>query len=98
RLAAVAEVDNGEFDFSGNLPSGGPEVSVNEYPRSDGQDVLTQINDMLSEIANKQKQLSMLESVMMNHNISSESFIAGRPITDGWLSSQYGIRKDPFSG
>ena len=35
---------------------------------------------------------------MMNHNVSNASYIAGRPISEGWLSSQYGVRKDPFNG
>src|SRR5690606_5040198 len=60
--------------------------------------VMAQIDDMLAQLSNKQNQLSILESVMMNHNIKTDSFIAGRPITSGWMSSQYGIRKDPFNG
>lgn len=98
RLAQVAEVDNGEFSFDEAMPIGGPETVVTEYPTVDGRDVLQQIDDMLVQLSDKQKQLSLLEAVMMNHNINNESFIAGRPITSGWMSSQYGIRKDPFSG
>ncbi|PTC01028.1 hypothetical protein C9975_04300 [Thalassospira xiamenensis] len=98
RLAQVAEVDNGEFSFVEDMPIGGPELLVTEMPVSDGHEVMSQIDDMLVRLSDKQKQLSILESVMMNHNISDESFIAGRPITSGWMSSQYGIRKDPFNG
>lgn len=98
RLAQVAEVDNGEFSFTEDIPIGGPELMVTEMPVSDGREVMQQIDDMLVKLQDKQKQLSLLESVMMNHNISNESFIAGRPITSGWMSSQYGIRKDPFNG
>ncbi|MEX1222808.1 MAG: M23 family metallopeptidase [Idiomarina sp.] len=98
RLAQVAEVDNGEFSFTEDIPIGGPELLVSEMPVSDGREVMQQIDDMLVKLQDKQKQLSLLESVMMNHNISSDSFIAGRPITSGWMSSQYGIRKDPFNG
>ena len=34
----------------------------------------------------------------MGHHIESTSYLSGRPITKGWLSSYYGVRKDPFSG
>ncbi|MFD2631721.1 M23 family metallopeptidase [Idiomarina piscisalsi] len=98
RLAGVANLDNGEFNFQQEMPIGGPEIEVAELPHASGADVLTDIEDMLSKISDKQKQLSLLESVMMNHQLNSDAYIAGRPISDGWLSSQYGIRKDPFNG
>ena len=100
RLAAVAEVDNGEFAFQeqGLAAMGGPEASIVDAPKVDGRDVIEQIENMLGELSNRQKQLSLLESVMMSHHISAESYIAGRPIDSGWLSSQYGVRKDPFNG
>lgn len=100
RLATVAELDNGEFAFEQPLGDmiGGPEVSIADAPRVDGRDVIDQIERLMGELSNKQKQLSLLESVMMSHHISAESYIAGRPIKSGWLSSQYGIRKDPFNG
>lgn len=100
RLTAVAELDNGEFAFEQPMAEimGGPEASIVDAPRVDGRDVIDQIERLMVELSSKQKQLSLLESVMMSHHISAESYIAGRPIKSGWLSSQYGIRKDPFNG
>ncbi len=98
RLADKANLANGEFSFNSEIPLGGPETETVALPKSTGTEVLADIEQMLSKIADKQKQLSLLESVMMNHNVNNESFIAGSPITSGWLSSQYGVRKDPFSG
>ena len=42
--------------------------------------------------------MAVLESILMNTHIEEEIFISGRPIQKGWLSSYYGIRKDPFNG
>jgi len=98
RLAEKANLTNGEFDFNPDIPLGGPEATVAELPKASGSDVLGEIDRLLGHISDKQKQLSLLESVMMNHNVSNASYIAGRPISDGWLSSQYGVRKDPFNG
>jgi murein DD-endopeptidase MepM/ murein hydrolase activator NlpD len=46
----------------------------------------------------KIKQLEALESILIGLNIEQETKLAGRPVTKGWLSSYYGMRKDPFSG
>lgn len=54
RLAGVANLDNGEFNFNQELPIGGPELEVAELPHSSGTDVLTEIEDMLSQISDKQ--------------------------------------------
>lgn len=60
--------------------------------------MLANIDALFVELDEQEKQLGLLEAVMMNHNIDKQSFISGRPITSGWLSSYYGVRKDPFSG
>lgn len=98
RLAEKANLTNGEFNFNHQVPLGGPEAEVAELPKVTDSDVMAEIDSLLNHITDKQKQLSLLESVIMNHNISDASYIAGRPISDGWLSSQYGVRKDPFNG
>jgi murein DD-endopeptidase MepM/ murein hydrolase activator NlpD len=46
----------------------------------------------------KIQQLTALESLMLGLNIERESELGGRPIGKGWLSSYYGVRKDPFTG
>ncbi len=46
----------------------------------------------------KIQQLNALESILIGLNIEQESKLAGRPVDKGWLSSYYGIRKDPFTG
>ena len=40
----------------------------------------------------------MLESVSFGHHIENTRYLSGRPITKGWLSSYFGLRKDPFNG
>lgn len=98
RLAEVAQIEPGEFNFSQPMPVGGPEIAVNEWPTSTDHSLLKELDSMIGELADKQKQLRLLESVMVNHHINDERQIAGRPIETGWPSSAYGIRKDPFNG
>jgi murein DD-endopeptidase MepM/ murein hydrolase activator NlpD len=57
-----------------------------------------QINKMSETLDFKIQQLTALESLMLGLNIERESELAGRPVGKGWLSSYYGVRKDPFTG
>ena len=58
----------------------------------------SQISKMSNALEFKIQQLTALESILLGLNIEQESKLAGRPIIKGWLSSYYGVRKDPFSG
>ncbi|MGQ8364789.1 M23 family metallopeptidase [Glaciecola sp. 1036] len=53
---------------------------------------------LAAALETKIQQLTALESILIGLNIEHQSELAGRPIDKGWLSSYYGIRKDPFSG
>ncbi len=57
-----------------------------------------QIEKMANALEFKIQQLTALESILIGLNIEQESKLAGRPIGKGWLSSHYGVRKDPFTG
>jgi murein DD-endopeptidase MepM/ murein hydrolase activator NlpD len=56
------------------------------------------MTSMIEKIQNKAQELTALESIMLSHHIEDESRLEGKPISTGWLSSYYGIRKDPFNG
>ncbi|TRW50402.1 peptidoglycan DD-metalloendopeptidase family protein [Aliidiomarina halalkaliphila] len=98
RLASATQLDQGEFDFSQPMPVGGPDQPMLEWPVVGEHQVLADIDAVLEQLASRQKQLRLLESLLLSHHIEGERFIAGRPIVEGWLSSQYGVRKDPFHG
>lgn len=98
RLTAAADIDEGEFFFAEQLPVGGPESNVSQWPVVTEHNLLSELDQMLEQLQDRQKQLHLLESVMVNHHIEDSRFIAGRPISSGWLASQYGIRRDPFNG
>lgn len=72
----------------------------NEMQTLDATDssLTNQINKMSETLDFKIQQLTALESLMLGLNIERESELAGRPVDTGWLSSYYGVRKDPFTG
>lgn len=57
-----------------------------------------QLNKMSETLDFKIQQLTALESLMLGLKIEKESELAGRPVDAGWLSSYYGVRKNPFTG
>jgi murein DD-endopeptidase MepM/ murein hydrolase activator NlpD len=61
-------------------------------------ELTSQIENMASALEFKIQQLTALESILQGLNIEQESRLAGRPVGKGWLSSYYGVRKDPFTG
>lgn len=97
RLVEQANLNPEEFSFD-KMPSfGGPlDSSAVDIPVQD--QMLGKMDAMLSQIQNKTQELSALESIMLSHHIKQESRLQGKPINSGWLSSYYGVRKDPFTG
>ena len=101
RLTTMAKLDEGEFQF-GSMPAvGGPEdpgiSGASELPYQPPE-FLEVIGDLSDQIEDRQMQLQTLDDLMARRQLQDEQFIAGRPITRGWMSSRYGYRTDPFSG
>ena len=100
RLVKVARLDAKEFDFN-NAPSyGGPHEAVANEAASEVRSInLDSVIAKLDEqLASREEQLDVLEEVITNRQLRKESIPRGRPIKEGWLSSYYGKRADPFSG
>jgi murein DD-endopeptidase MepM/ murein hydrolase activator NlpD len=97
RLTRMGGLDSGEFDFSNPPAQGGPE----DDSLAEGvvlPEFVVQLDMLVRQLENREQQLDVLESMLMSRNLHDEVFPAGRPITKGWLSSNYGTRSDPFTG
>ncbi len=97
RLTEMADIDNREFDFDSEPPTGGPE--------SDGEGVSAQIPDLTARLNQLDKrvelrdsQLSALENVILARDLKEQIHPEGRPVTEGFISSYFGEREDPFTG
>ncbi len=96
RLTEISNLDDGEFDFTQQPALGGPadmeaeDVAVPDFLRA--------LDNLASEIDDKQQQLELLDSLLAEQQIQTESFLSGRPVNRGWISSTYGRRIDPFTG
>jgi len=98
RLADEANIPDKEFNFQKLPPSGGPMLQTDQSNKISMTELLLKITELESQLNFEEKQLQMLESVTLGHHIENNSYLSGKPITKGWLSSYFGIRKDPFNG
>lgn len=98
RLAEEASIPESEFNFQQFPSSGGPMLQSNEDKPKSLAELLLSISTLEESLEHEEKQLKMLESVTFGHHIENTRYLSGRPITKGWLSSYFGVRKDPFNG
>ncbi len=97
RLVEEAKLNPEEFAF-GQAPSVGGPIDTSHVEIEVTDQLLVKMDSMLEQIQSKTIQLQALESIMTSHHIHEQSRLEGKPIESGWLSSYYGVRKDPFNG
>jgi len=97
RLIDQSKLDKGEFNF-GDLPAiGGPSrQDVGSVYQAPG--IVNVLDELSEQIDNREQQLEVLDSILGEKKITSDTFVAGLPIRKGWMSSRYGMRTDPFTG
>tara|TARA_R110000737_G_scaffold53907_6_gene75783 strand:- start:11141 stop:11995 length:855 start_codon:yes stop_codon:yes gene_type:complete len=98
RLAEEANIPESEFNFQQLPHSGGPMTLSHDAEPKSLAELLVEITALEKSLEHEEKQLKTLESVTLGHHIENTRYLSGRPITKGWLSSYFGLRKDPFNG
>ena len=98
RITDLANLDRGEFDFDKPPPAGGPD-SGEATPGSAQVPELTAVLDALeAQLADRERQLTVLESLMSTRQLGQRILPGGWPVIGGWISSHFGYRSDPFTG
>lgn len=98
RLTEMADLEDGEFDFDSAPAMGGPEEPDPSGSAVAVPEVLTAMAALDSQLDNREAQLGVLESVLLDQNLSDRVYPQGRPVRSGWMSSYFGRRTDPFTG
>jgi murein DD-endopeptidase MepM/ murein hydrolase activator NlpD len=97
QLVAQAGLDKDEFDFN-NLPAvGGPE-DVAGLESIELPDFLSMLDELSVEMEDRGQKLSVLDSLLMDKSLHDRVMPSGSPVKNGWVSSGYGKRTDPFTG
>ena len=61
-------------------------------------DLMAELGLFRARLSDREEQLDILESLLSNRMLEEQSWLSGRPVEKGWISSYYGKRNDPFSG
>jgi murein DD-endopeptidase MepM/ murein hydrolase activator NlpD len=93
----MAHINSREFDFDDDPPLGGSE--------SDGvgrgaqvPDLTSMIDALSRRLDERSGQFTALENVILGRQLSLEIKPSGRPVREGYISSYFGERMDPFNG
>ncbi|HFE37751.1 MAG TPA: M23 family metallopeptidase [Gammaproteobacteria bacterium] len=99
RLIEKAELDKGEFDFQSDPSVGGPDAGRGKPVETISQPDFSHMIETLDEkLKTSALQLKVLESLLLSRDLQEEIYPEGRPIKQGWISSYFGYRADPFTG
>lgn len=97
RLTELARLDTREFDFSLSVGQGGPE-ELQETTFFAPPPFLQTLDELMERLDSRERQLGVLEEVLAERGLSEAGNVSGRPVTQGYLSSPFGRRSDPFTG
>ena len=96
RVTHIAGLDEGEFNFESPVGVGG---------LGDGQQTSYSLFELGIEIErlertleDREGQFKVLGDIVLDREIESDLFVAGKPLKDGWIVSSFGQRPDPFTG
>lgn len=98
RITEMADIDDSEFNFDSDPALGGPEEPMAAGSNVAAPEVLEAMTTLGYQLDNREAQLNVLESVLMNQSLKERVYPQGRPVKSGWLSSYFGKRTDPFTG
>ena len=96
RLAKLAGLKPQELPTAAGIAQGGPAPSLAKNISVDEFSLM--LNRMSKQIEQRSDQLSVLEGLLVTNAANKKFLPTLMPIEDGWFSSNFGWRVDPFSG
>jgi len=98
RLTQMAGLKDGEFDFTSQPSLGGPEEPLAATESYQINGVVGALDTLDQQLADRRRQLGVLEEMLISSKLRDEVHPEGRPVTAGYISSPFGSRTDPFTG
>jgi murein DD-endopeptidase MepM/ murein hydrolase activator NlpD len=96
RLTDMANIDQREFDFDSEPPTGGPEDS--DGVGAEIPDLTNLLDQLERKVDLRDAQLAALENVILSRDLTQQIRPEGKPTKSGFISSYFGERQDPFTG
>jgi murein DD-endopeptidase MepM/ murein hydrolase activator NlpD len=97
RLTEIAGLNKGEFNFDQPPAVGGPEILEPAQPVG-SDEVLQSLASFEKQLADRERQMRVLEDLLLASRLQKEVRPSGWPVENGWISSLFGMRMDPFTG
>jgi murein DD-endopeptidase MepM/ murein hydrolase activator NlpD len=97
RMTQIAHIDPAEFNFDKAPPMGGPEMQLGGQPAALA-DVLGSLDQLQQQMSDRERQMRVLEDLLLAGRLQKEVRPSGWPIASGYITSGYGVRTDPFTG
>src|SRR5215471_6036399 len=101
RLTDMANLNHGEFNFDRAPAQGGPALASGEGlldSMARAPELTKMLDDLMRQIQDRERQLSVLENLIATRELNRDIRPDGRPVLQGWISSYFGSRADPFDG
>ena len=97
RLTHMAKLNDGEFDFSNPPALGGSDSGADGQP-AQIPNLTAMVDDLQTQLSSREQQLGVLENLILNRELNKQVYPEGRPVEEGFISSYFGRRADPFTG
>ena len=98
RMVKVADLDPKEFNFNRPPAVGGPETLELASVDTGSDPLLQSIEKFQTRLSERERQMRVLEDLLMASRMQQEVMPSGWPVANGFISSLFGYRTDPFSG
>jgi murein DD-endopeptidase MepM/ murein hydrolase activator NlpD len=97
RLAKLTGMKDEEFKFAQPAAQGGPLVVIPEQEMTENglQQQLSRLSQVINDRSDK---LLALETMLLQNQLSRKLLPSIPPVNEGWYSSNFGWRLDPFTG
>ena len=96
RLVSVGKLDAQEFDFSTEPAQGGAEQVDAETMGM--LELGKELSRLSALFADREHKLMLLEELLSRREVREQIIPSGRPVKQGFISSTFGRRTDPFTG
>ena len=96
RVTHISGLDEGEFNFESPVGVGG--VGDGQQTSYSLFELGIEIERLERTLEDREGQFKVLGDIVLDREIESDLFVAGKPLKDGWIVSSFGQRPDPFTG
>ena len=97
RLAKLTGMKPQEFNFNQTPAQGGPYIPVSQQDVSLNS-MSQQMSNLATLLSDRSDKLAALETLLMQDRLSKKLLPSAAPVKEGFYSSNFGWRLDPFTG